>query len=210
MYHLYKKDTVEQDYNSAKELYGELGVDTDAVLKQLSEFQVSMHCWQGDDVAGLEEKKEEVSGGGIMATGNYPGRARNGEELRADMEKAMSLIPGKQRVNLHASYAETDGAFVERDELRPEHFRKWIDWAKKNNTGIDFNSTFFAHPMADSGFTLSSTDKNVREFWIRHAKACREIAAAIGSELGSPVVHNIWIPDGSRIFLRIACSIVRF
>ncbi|HHU77748.1 MAG TPA: L-rhamnose isomerase [Clostridiales bacterium] len=198
MYHLYKKDTVEQDYNSAKELYGELGVDTDAVLKQLSEFQVSMHCWQGDDVAGLEEKKEGVSGGGIMATGNYPGRARNGEELRADMEKAMSLIPGKQRVNLHASYAETDGAFVERDELRPEHFRKWIDWAKKNNTGIDFNSTFFAHPMADSGFTLSSTDKNVREFWIRHAKACREIAAAIGSELGSPVVHNIWIPDGSK------------
>lgn len=198
MFDLYTRESIERDFLSAKELYKKFGVNVDKVLEQLAEFQVSMHCWQGDDVEGLEVKKEAVSGGGIMATGNYPGRARNGDELRADMEKAMSLIPGKQRINLHASYAETDGVFVERDELRPEHFQKWIDWAKKNQIGIDFNSTFFAHPMADSGFTLSSKDKNIRDFWIRHAKACREIAAHIGKELGSTVVHNLWIPDGSK------------
>lgn len=198
MFQLYSKESIDQDYGRAKELYRKYGVDTDAVLERLADFQISMHCWQGDDVTGLEVTAEGLSGGGIMATGNYPGKARNGEELRADMKKAMSLIPGKQRANLHASYAETDGVFVERDQLRPEHFQKWIDWARKNNIGIDFNSTFFSHPMADTGYTLSSKDKTIREFWIRHAKACREIAAYIGKELGSPVVHNIWIPDGSK------------
>ena len=198
MFQIYTGDNVERDYSRAKELYGKFGVDADAAMKRLADLEISMHCWQGDDVTGLEVNANGLSGGGIMATGNYPGKARNGEELRSDMKKAMSLIPGRQRANLHASYAETGGVFVDRDQIRPEHFRKWMEWAKENNIGIDFNSTFFSHPMADSGFTLSSRDKEVREFWIRHAKACREIAASIGKELGSPVIHNIWIPDGSK------------
>jgi L-rhamnose isomerase len=198
MFQIYTRENVEKDYDRARELYRSFGVDTDAVMKQLDGFEISMHCWQGDDVSGLEVDASGLSGGGIMATGNYPGKARNGEELRADMAKAMSLIPGRQRANLHASYAETGGKFVERDQLRPEHFQKWVDWAKKNGIGIDFNSTYFSHPMADSGYTLSSTDKEVREFWIQHAKACRKVAAYIGKELGSSVVHNIWIPDGSK------------
>jgi L-rhamnose isomerase len=197
MFQIYSKDTIDNDYLRAKELYRKFDVDTDEVLKTLADFQVSMHCWQGDDVTGLEANAGDLTGG-IMATGNYPGKARNGEELRADIDKAMSLIPGRQRVNLHASYAETDGIFVDRDQLKPEHFQKWIDWAKKNNIGIDFNSTFFSHPKSDSGFTLSSKDKEIRDFWIRHAKACREIAAHMGKELGSPVIHNIWIPDGFK------------
>jgi L-rhamnose isomerase len=197
MFQIYSKDTIDNDYLRAKELYRKFDVDTDEVLKTLANIQVSMHCWQGDDVTGLEANAGDLTGG-IMATGNYPGKARNGEELRADIDKAMSLIPGRQRVNLHASYAETDGIFVDRDQLKPEHFHKWIDWAKKNNIGIDFNSTFFSHPKSDSGFTLSSKDKEIRDFWIRHAKACREIAAHMGKELGSPVIHNIWIPDGFK------------
>ena len=198
MIQIYSDDQVEEDYGRARELYGKFGVNTDVVLKRLADLEISMHCWQGDDVTGLEANANGLSGGGIMATGNYPGKSRNGQELRSDMKKAMSLIPGKQRVNLHASYAETDGNFVERDQLKPEYFQKWVKWAKENHIGMDFNSTFFSHPMADSGFTLASRDEGIREFWIRHAKACREIAASIGRELGSPVIHNIWIPDGSK------------
>lgn len=194
----YSKDNVNKAYEHAKEVYAAYGVDTDKVIEKIRQIQISLHCWQGDDVTGFESGVDGLSGGGIMATGNYPGRARNGEELRQDLDKALSLIPGKHRVNLHAIYAETGGRAVERDELQPAHFSKWIDWAKERGIGIDFNPTFFSHKMADSGYTLSSKDEKVRSFWIRHAKACRSIAAAIGKELGTPCIDNIWIPDGSK------------
>lgn len=184
-------------YELAKEAYAQFGVDTDEVLKKLDKAQVSLHCWQGDDVAGFEVTAAGA-GGGTLVTGNYPGRARNGEELRKDYEKAFSLIPGKHRINLHAIYAETDGKIVDRDEITIEHFRKWIDWAKELGVGIDFNPTFFSHKMAESNLTLSSKDENVRNFWIRHAKKCREIAAGIGKELGTPCIMNTWIPDGMK------------
>lgn len=189
---------IEAEYKDAKEIYAAFGVDTDEVLKNMQKVPLSLHCWQGDDVVGLEEGAGALSGGGILATGNYPGRARNGEEIREDIEKAMSLIPGKQRVNLHAIYAETDGKHVDRDELRPEYFKKWIQWAKENGIGLDFNPTFFSHKMVESGYTLSSKDDRVQRFWIEHGKRCREIAAEIGKELKSTCINNTWIPDGSK------------
>lgn len=198
MYKFESSERVNENYAKAKELYASFGVDTDMVLKEMEKVQISLHCWQGDDVTGLEAGVDGLSGGGILATGNYPGKARNGAELRQDIDQAMSLIPGKHRLNLHASYAETDGKFVERDEIGVEHFNKWISWAKDNGIGIDFNPTFFSHKMADTGFTLSSTDEKIRSFWIRHAKKCREIAAEIGRELGTPCVNNLWIQDGSK------------
>lgn len=188
---------INESYQHAKEAYAAFGVDTDAVLEKMKQRQVSMHCWQGDDVNGFEVTAGGT-GGGILSTGNYPGRARNGEELRADYEKAFSLIPGKHRINLHAIYAETDGEIVERDQIKIEHFRKWIDWAKKLGVGVDFNPSCFGHPMAASGFTIGSKDEEIRQFWIRHIKVCREIAAGIGKELGSPCVMNIWAPDGMK------------
>ena len=191
-------DNIDQSYARAKEVYAGFGVNTDEVLRKIETIKLSLHCWQGDDITGLEAPTDGLSGGGIMATGNYPGKARNGDELRQDIQKALSLLPGKHRVNIHACYAETNGKFVDRDELTVEHFSKWIDWAKDNGIGIDFNPTFFSHKMANSGFTLSSKEKEVRSFWIRHAKKSREIAAAIGKELGTPCVNNIWIPDGSK------------
>jgi len=194
---LYGEEMLKEGYERAKEIYKAFGVDTDEVLKQMDDISVSIHCWQGDDVTGFEGL-EALSGGGIMATGNYPGRARNGEELRQDLDKAMSLIPGKHKVNLHAMYAETEGKSVERDEIGPEHFKKWMDWAAEKKIGLDFNPTFFSHKMADSGYTLSSKDKEIRDFWIRHAIKCREIAAEMGKTLGIPCVCNVWIPDGSK------------
>lgn len=191
-------ENVNQQYEAAKAVYAQFGIDTDSVLKKMQDISISLHCWQGDDVSGFEVDANGLTGGGILATGNYPGKARTGEELRQDLDKALSLIPGKHRINLHAIYAETEGKFVERDQLSVEHFRKWIDWAKEKGVGIDFNPTFFSHPKAASGYTLSSTDEDVRTFWVRHGKACRKIAAAIGKELGTPVVNNIWIPDGSK------------
>jgi L-rhamnose isomerase len=191
-------DNIDQSYLRAKEVYRGFGVDTDEVLKKMEAIKISLHCWQGDDVAGLEKGSDGHAGGGIMATGNYPGKARNGEELRQDMQKALSLLPGKHRINLHASYAETGGKLVDRDELTVEHFSRWIKWAKENGIGIDFNPTFFSHKLADSGYTLSSKDNDIRSFWIRHAQRSREIAAAIGKELGTPCVNNVWIPDGSK------------
>ena len=184
-------------YREAKRAYARLGVDTDKAIRAALKVPVSLHCWQGDDVAGFEVKKGPL-GGGIMATGNYPGRARNGDELRADLATAMSLLPGKHRVNLHAIYAETNGKFVERDQLKPEHFSKWIAWAKRRRIGLDFNPTFFAHPKASDGFTLSHVDDATRTFWIRHGQACRRIAAVMAKELGSPCVINHWIPDGAK------------
>lgn len=188
------------DYERAREIYAAWGVDTDAVLRQLAQIPISLHCWQGDDVTGFEAGVDGLSGGGILATGNYRGRARNGAELRQDMQTALQLIPGKHRVNLHAIYAETDGKPVGRDELTAEHFRGWIDWAKSLGIGVDFNPTFFSHPLASSGYTLSSRDKEVRSFWVRHGQCCREIAAQFGKELGTPCVNNLWIPDGSKDF----------
>jgi len=185
-------------YELAKEVYAGFGIDTGEVMRKMEEIPISLHCWQGDDVTGFEVGVDGLSGGGIMATGNYPGKARNGDELRQDIDKALSLIPGKHRVNVHALYAETEGKFVERDELEFKHFKKWVDWAKARGLGIDFNPSYFSHKMADSGYTLSSKDTKVRSFWVRHTQRCREIAAEIGKELGTPCVNNIWIPDGSK------------
>ncbi len=189
--------SIEKSYELAKETYAEIGVDTDTVMSQLDEISISMHCWQGDDVTGLEGKGA-LSGGGILATGSYPGKPRDGDELRQDIDKAMSLIPGKHRLNLHASYAETGGETVERDCIEEKHFSRWIDWARVRDIGLDFNPTFFSHRLAESGFTLASRDRNVREFWIRHAQRCRQIAAHMGRMMGTPCINNIWIPDGFK------------
>lgn len=186
----------EKAYSLAKEQYAKIGVDTDAVLERLQNVVISMHCWQGDDVNGFLFKDIELSGG-IQTTGNYPGKANTPDELRADIEKAMSLIPGKQKLNLHAIYADTDEK-VDLDRLEPKHFEKWVEWAKKMGIGLDFNPTCFSHPMADSGYTISSADKEVRDFWIRHCKASRKIAAYFGKELGQTCVTNHWFPDGSK------------
>ena len=190
-------DAVEKAYSLAKESYAAFGVNTDKVIRAALDIPVSVHCWQGDDVTGFENSAA-LSSGGIIATGNYPGRARDGGELRADIEFAFSLIPGKKRLNLHSMYAETDGKAVPRDELGPEHFQTWMKWSKKNKIPLDFNPSLFDHSMADSGFTLSSPDKKISDFWVRHCAASRKIAAAFGAAQNSPSVNNIWIPDGSK------------
>jgi len=187
-----------QAFNIAKERYAELGVDVDAALENLSQISLSIHCWQGDDVGGFERPDSGLSGGGIQVTGNYPGKARNVDELRMDLKQVYSLIPGKHRLNLHAIYGDFGGKYVDRDQIAPEHFKGWIEWAKENDLKIDFNSTCFSHPMAHSGFTLSSKDKSIRDFWIEHVKKAREISAFIGKEQNGPCIHNLWIPDGSK------------
>ena len=181
----------------ANKRYAELGVDTDLATERLSRIAISMHCWQGDDVGGFESE-EGLSGGGIMATGTYPGKARNAGELRSDLEKAYSLIPGNHRLNLHASYLESDGKPVDRNQIEPAHFQRWIDWARGMGIGMDFNPTFFSHPKAADGFTLTSRDQATRRFWVEHAIACRKVGEAIGRALGSPCVTNVWIPDGYK------------
>ena len=188
---------IEKGYEWAKDRYAQLGVSTDRALETLRRVPLSLHCWQGDDVGGFEND-EGLTGGGIQATGNYPGKARNADELRADLDKALSLIPGRHRLNLHAIYAETQGRKVERDQLGPEHFAEWIDWAKARQLGLDFNGTFFSHPKANDGFTLSSRDEGVRRFWVAHGIACRKIGERFGRELGTPCVTNVWIPDGFK------------
>jgi len=188
---------LEKTYSWARERYAELGVDADRALQRLGRIAVSVHCWQGDDVGGFEGEGG-LSGGGIMATGNYPGKARNADQLRRDAERAFGLIPGTHRFNLHASYLESGGRPIERNEVQPEHFQGWIDWARQIGVGIDFNSTFFSHPKADDGFTLSHRDRGIRRFWIEHAIACRKIGEAIGRGLGSACVTNVWIPDGMK------------
>jgi len=190
-----KSKSIEKAYEAARDRYAELGVDSDKAIKKLSKIAISLHCWQGDDVGGFESS-DGLTGGGIMATGAYPGKARTADELRADIEMALSLIPGKHRLNLHAMYAEAAGK-VERNALEPKHFKTWIDWAKANGLGMDFNGTFFSHPKADSGFTLASEDKGIRKFWIEHGIVCREIGAAMGKALGTPCVTNLWI-DGYK------------
>ena len=184
-------------YALARERYAALGVDTEQAMQALSGVAISMHCWQGDDVGGFENTGEALSGG-IAATGNYPGKARTADELRSDLDMAYSLIPGRHRLNLHAIYAETGGQQVDRDALEPAHFANWIDWAKASGHGLDFNPTLFSHPMAASGFTLSSYDAGIRKYWIDHCIACRRIGAAFGEALGTPCITNIWIPDGFK------------
>ena len=189
--------SVESQYKLAQARYAELGIDTDAQLRALSKIPISLHCWQGDDVAGFESG-DGLSGGGILATGNYPGRARTAGELRGDLNQAFALIPGHHRVNLHAIYAETGGQAVDRAELEPCHFQGWVDWARATDIGVDFNQSFFSHPNADDGFTLAHLDPAIRDYWIAHGRACRRIADWMGRELGSPPVTNVWIPDGFK------------
>jgi L-rhamnose isomerase len=191
-----RNENVDGAYSIAKQRYAEYGVDTDKALEILAGIAISLHCWQGDDVGGFETNGGQ--GGGIVATGNYPGKARTPDELQSDLVKALSLVPGKHRLSLHASYLEASGKKVERNEIRPEHYSSWVDWAREQGIGMDFNHTFFSHPKAKSGFTLSSYNQNIRKFWIEHGIACRKVAAHIGKQLGSPCVTNLWIPDGYK------------
>ena len=189
---------IEQAYQAAKDHYAEYHVDTDQALKRMRDVLLSLHCWQGDDVGGFESPDSVLAGGGIQVTGNYAGKARTVEELRQDLDTVFSLLPGTQKVNLHATYGEFGGKKVDRDQIEPQHFKGWMDWAAEHQTGLDFNCTCFSHPKADSGYTLSSKDDAVRSFWIEHVKRCREIADAMGKTLNIPTIHNIWIPDGSK------------
>lgn len=190
------KAIIERAYILAKDRYAELGVDTEQALERLARVSISMQCWQGDDVGGFENAAS--LSGGIMATGNYPGRARTPAELRADVEKAYALIPGKHRLALHAFYLETDGKKVDRDQVGPEHFQGWIDWAKSLGIGLDFNPTFFSHPKSADGFTLTSRKEDIRRFWVNHGIASRKIAEAMGRQLGTACINNVWIPDGYK------------
>lgn len=185
-------------FEQAKQQYQKLGVDVDAALAALAQKPISIHCWQGDDVTGFENPDAALSGG-IQATGNYPGKARTPKELMADFDKAISLIPGKKRINLHACYAIFEGGEkADRDKLEPRHFSAWVEYAKARGIGIDFNPTFFSHPLAADGLTLSHPDEKIRTFWINHGIACRRIAAAMARELKCPVLNNVWIPDGYK------------
>jgi len=190
-------ETFSGDYQVARDQYAALGVDTDRAMEQLSQIAISLHCWQGDDVAGFEEGDAALDGG-IAVTGNYPGRARNADELRSDLLLAMQLIPGSHRLNLHASYAEPIGKPPARNELEPAHFQAWMDWASQLGIGVDFNPTYFSHPLAADGQTLSHQDESIRRFWIEHGTCCRRVGAAFGQTLGSACVTNVWIPDGSK------------
>ncbi|ASS72408.1 L-rhamnose isomerase [Bacillus atrophaeus] len=189
--------TSNENFERAKQEYEKWGINVEQVLEKIKQVPISIHCWQGDDIEGFEPNKSELSGG-IDVTGNHPGKAHTPEELRRDLEKALSLIPGKHRVNLHAIYAETSGEAVERDELLPRHFEKWVRWAKDRGLGLDFNPTLFSHPKAADGLTLSHPDIEIREFWINHCIACRRIGEYFGKELGTPCLTNIWIPDGYK------------
>jgi L-rhamnose isomerase len=192
------KGQILRAYEYAQEQYAQVGVNADEAIKKLDQIKISLHCWQTDDVGGFETPDAVLGGGGIMATGNYPGKARTIAQLQQDIEKVMSLLPGKQRLNLHAIYGDFKGVKVDRDQIEVKHFQNWIDWAKKNKVGLDFNPTCFSHPYADDGYTLSSKNPTYRKFWIEHVKRTRAIAAEMGKQLGTPSVNNIWIPDGSK------------
>jgi L-rhamnose isomerase len=193
-----KKATIEKSYQLAKEQYAGLGIDTDKVIAELNNIKISLHCWQTDDVGGFEKAGAVLGGGGIQATGNFPGKAKTIEQMRTDLDKVMSLLPGKQRLNLHAIYGEFGGKLVDRDKIETKHYQGWIDWAKERKMGLDFNCTCFSHPLADDGFTLSAKNEKIRKFWVEHTRRCRKIAADMGKQLGTAAVHNIWIPDGSK------------
>ncbi len=187
---------IQSAYELAKQQYAELGIDTDAALKQVNDVAISVHCWQGDDVRGFENPNQALSGG-IQTTGNYPGRARTASELRQDLDQAFRLIPGKKRLNLHAIYLEADEA-VARDQIKPEHFSRWVEWAKQTGTGLDFNPSCFSHPLSEDGMTLAHPDEKIRQFWVDHCIASRKISESFGRALGTPSVMNIWVPDGMK------------
>ncbi|WED28731.1 L-rhamnose isomerase [Vibrio sp. DW001] len=189
-------DQIESSYDNAKSVFSEMGIDTENVMQQLNEISVSMHCWQGDDVSGFENPGGELTGG-IQATGNHPGKATTPEQLRADIDVAMSMIPGSLRLNLHAIYLESE-EYVERDQIKPEHFENWVQWAKKQKVGLDFNPSCFSHEMSADNMTLSHPKEEIREFWIRHCIASRKVSEYFGKELGTPSVMNIWVPDGYK------------
>jgi len=191
-----KSQQIEAAYKLAVERYQDVGVDVEAAIECASHVAVSLHCWQGDDVQGFEQSGQAI-GGGLAVTGNFPGKARTPDELRKDLEKAYSLIPGRHRLNLHASYGEFSQP-VDRDAIELEHFQGWIDWAKSTGVGMDFNPTYFAHPLASDGFTLAHADVAIREFWVEHGKRCRKIGAEMGRQLGSSCINNVWIPDGYK------------
>lgn len=191
-----KEELIKNAYEIAKQRYAELGVDTEKVLQQMQDFHLSMHCWQADDVTGFENQGGELTGG-IQSTGNYPGKARNIDELRADIIKAKSLIPGTHRLNLHEIYGDFKGEIVDRDEVEPKHFESWIQWGKENNMKLDFNSTSFSHPKSGN-LTLSNPDEGIRNFWIEHTKRCRAIAEEMGKSQGDPCIMNLWVHDGSK------------
>ncbi|MDQ0178022.1 L-rhamnose isomerase [Bacillus chungangensis] len=187
---------IQRNYEAAKQIYANLGIDTEKAIVKLKDIKISMHCWQGDDVRGFLNKDQDLTGG-ISVTGNYPGAARTPEELRQDLEKAYSLIPGKHKLNLHAIYADTDEK-IDLDEIEPRHYEKWVQWAKKQGLGLDFNPTCFSHPKSDDGFTLSHPNKEIRDFWIEHCKRARKVGEYFGKETGQPCVTNVWIPDGFK------------
>ena len=191
-----KQDQIIKAYEAAKARYAETGVDTDAALAALQRISLSLHCWQTDDVTGFENPDGQLTGG-IQATGNYPGKARNIDEVRADIEKAKSLIPGRHRLSLHAIYGDFKGKKVDRDQIEPEHFQSWIDWARANDMKLDFNSTSFSHPKSGD-LSLANPDKAVRDFWVEHTVRSRRIADEMGRQLGSKACHNIWVHDGSK------------
>ncbi|UCE41878.1 MAG: L-rhamnose isomerase [Candidatus Aminicenantes bacterium] len=193
---------IEHAYEMAKDIYAQWGVDVDEALRRIELISISLPCWQGDDVIGFEKPNAQLTRGGIQVTGDYPGRARTADELRMDLDMAFSLIPGSHRLNLHSMYGEGEGEFgndpVDRDILEYDHYKGWVEWADQKNIKLDFNATCFSHPMAASGFTLSSKSAEIRTFWIEHVKRCRAISFQIGRELGSPCIHNLWIPDGMK------------
>jgi L-rhamnose isomerase len=192
-----KEEQIKRAFEEAKEQYASLGVDAAQAIEQLDKLSISIHCWQADDVSGFENPEGELTGG-IQATGNYPGKARTIDELKKDLEKVISLVPGKHRISLHATYGDFGGEFVDRDKIEPKHFQSWIDWAKEKGVKLDFNSTFFSHDKTNSGYTLSDFDPEIRRFWKEHLRRCRRIAAEIGRQQGDPCIHNIWIPDGEK------------
>jgi len=190
--------TINDAYQLARERYARLGVDTEKAMEALRQISLSLHCWQTDDVAGFEKPDASLSGGGIQATGNYPGKAKCIDDVRADMEKVYTLIPGKHRFNMHASYGDFGDTFVDRNEIETSHFTSWVDWAKSIGIKLDFNSTCYSHPKADDGYTLSSLDPDIREFWKEHVSRARKISAYLGRETGSRCIHNVWVPDGAK------------
>ena len=192
-----KEEQMQKAYEVAKAQYATIGVDADKAIEMSNDLSISIHCWQADDVSGFEDPDGALTGG-IQTTGNFPGKARTIEELKSDLERVIALIPGKHRISLHATYGDFGGEFVDRDQVEPKHFQSWIDWARKNDVKLDFNSTFFSHEKTNSGYTLSDFNPEIRAFWKDHLRQCRRIAAEIGRQQGDPCIHNIWIPDGEK------------
>ena len=192
------KAAINRDYEHARDIYAETGVDTDMALETLAEIPLSLPCWQGDDIQGFESRGRSEPGGGVAVTGGYPGRARNADELRRDLGQALQLIPGRHRIGIHAIYGEFGPRSVERDEIDTLHFKGWMEWASGHEVKLDFHPTCFGHPKADSGFTLAHPDNHIRDFWVRHVKKCRVISADLGKKQQSPCLHNLWIPDGYK------------